>query len=799
MTEGTSARNDRLAVALLIVLPTLLFGDVLLGAGNFYLRDLTRYYYPTKQIYREIVAGGEVPLWNRYFHGGQPIAANPEHEIFYPLTWLILLPSYDLGYRLHILIHLYIALLGMFALLRSMELRTEAAFFGAVAWGLGGVYLSYINLLPILFCAAWLPLTCLYARKFLMKRSRRSFALAAIFLGLQFLVAEPTTVVQTGFLVGMYALYRGWNDEQQQEQEQDGRSSFIVHRSSFKRIRQMAKNVAWIALISLAAFAIGAVQMLPAIDHVGDSVRSRAFPFEIVSKWSMPFGRLFELVYPNFFGHISVDHTLWYWAGNLYPGPGMPFLFSIYPGIAVAALAVAGIVRRIRGTLFVSGLILLSTLVAAGSHTPLLRAIYDLGIGTMRYPEKFLFFGAFALVLFAAQALDRILRGDRPLRDVAAGFALATSILAIPAFAASQPAFFSRLWNVPSGPWIDRMLALTRGDWALATVRGIVLTVLLLSIFKWSRAFWCCAAAAFVVVDLGLIAQEINPRLPRSFFTDPPPVEKTILPNRSDFRVFHEADWYEFGEPAKSYFANGRAPYWIARNGLFPMIPASQGIRTVMEQDYDQTMLLPTADFTQSVWEVARSGKRGWSRTFMAMSNAWYRTAYRPFEYENKRTGGNFKIAEPIGFLEGRHHPRYYFADQMVSIRNRRDFVQKLSSQPYRDRVAFTFAPAFEPAHGVVHGFRETANSATVDIEAFGRAFLVMSVTPHKYWRVTLDGQPVQPVVTNVGYQGIGVTAGRHRVEMRYRNPVVITGGVISALAALVVGALATVASGRNY
>src|SRR5206468_2611013 len=114
--------------------------------------------------------------WNRFFSAGQPMAANPEHEMFYPLTWLILLPSYDLGFRLLILIHIAISLVAMYALLRSMELRVFAAWFGAVSWGLGGLVLSYVNLLPILFSVAWLPLTCLFARRFLLRKSVRDFA-----------------------------------------------------------------------------------------------------------------------------------------------------------------------------------------------------------------------------------------------------------------------------------------------------------------------------------------------------------------------------------------------------------------------------------------------------------------------------------------------------------------------------------------------------------------------------------------------------------------------------------------------
>src|SRR5437660_4212527 len=205
-----SRRSDLLALALLFLIATVSFADVLAGVNELYMRDLTRYYYPTKQILRDVVQHGEFPYWNRFFSGGQPIAANPEHEVFYPLTWLILLPSYDFGYRLHILIHIYIGLLGMYALLRSMDIRPFPAWFGAMSWGLGGLYLSYINLLPILFCAAWLPLTCLFVRRFLLRPNRRDFALGALFLGLQFLVSEPTTVAQTGLLLGMYALYRAW-------------------------------------------------------------------------------------------------------------------------------------------------------------------------------------------------------------------------------------------------------------------------------------------------------------------------------------------------------------------------------------------------------------------------------------------------------------------------------------------------------------------------------------------------------------------------------------------------------------
>ena len=769
-------RADTIAILTLALLGSLLFIDVLIGVNGFYMRDLTRYYYPTKQILRDIVLHGEFPYWNRFFSGGQPIAANPEHEVFYPLTWLILLPSYDLGFRLHILIHVYIGLLGMYALLRSMELRPFPAWFGATAWGLGGVYLSYINLLPILFCAAWLPLTCLFVRRFLLRRSVRDFALAALFLGLQFLVGEPTTVIQTGILIGMYALYRGWY--------------------AVPRVSKSITRVIWIAFLSAAAFAVGAAQMLPALDHVHDSARSRPFDFDLVSAWSMPWAKFGEIVYPNILGRISVDRVMWYWGGGLYTGMGSPFLFSIYAGILVIALAVGGAFVRPRGGRLVLILCLVSALLALGGHTPLLLWLYKLGIATsIRYPEKFAMLGIFTIIVFASQMIERLMGGDDDVREGTLGFLVAaTGIALVIAAAGFTPLYgsvFMKIWGLTKSAQAAKEIHLSHVDWIVAFARGAIAIALVWFAAKKNARLWIAATAVFVAADLAYTLEQLNPRMPRRFF-DPPPAAARLPNDHADFRVFHEVDWYGNEDPARQYFSTGDAVYWVVRNGLFPMTPAGARVQTVLERDYDKTALLPTVDLTDSVWDVKRSGRADWYEPFMAMSNAWFRAVYRPFKEEQKRTRGDFKKSEPIAFLEGQHYPRYYFADQLISIRNRRDFVDKLTNGRQTPRAAFVTQPAFTPANGIVHAVRETANTAALDVESFGQGFLVMSVTRHKYWDVRVDGQRVPTVATNIAYQGIVVTPGRHRVTMEYRNSLAqigmgITGSVGALLIALAV------------
>jgi hypothetical protein len=112
--------------------------------------------------------------------------------------------------------------------------------------------------------------------------------------------------------------------------------------------------------------------------------------------------------------------------------------------------------------------------------------------------------------------------------------------------------------------------------------------------------------------------------------------------------------------------------------------------------------------------------------------------------------------------------------------------VAQLIANRTSPRAAFVEAPPFAAAPGVVRAVAETPNSAALDVESAGRGFLVMSVTRHKYWEVRVDGARVAPIPTNLAYQGIAVPPGRHRVTMRYRNPLVQIGlGVSGAATAL--------------
>lgn len=785
---SSERRSNAIALGVLALLPTLLFLDVLLGINSFYTRDITAYYYPAKKILREIVLSGHFPYWNPWFSAGQPMAANPEHEVFYPLTWLILLPRFDLAFHLLILVHVYIALFAMYALLRSLHLGRPAAVLGAIPFGLGGLALSTLNLTPYLFSMSWMPLTCLYARRLLLGLSsqkrerasqaeasattsnrqpatlRRDFALAAFFLGLQLLVGEPSFAMQSGIMLGLYAIYRGIKD------------------GGGWRI---ARRVAVIGAISVAALLIAAVQVLPALDHFGDSVRARGFDFFTVGYWSTPFARLAEIIYPNILGSTRLDGPYLYWGASLYDAELRPYFLGIYSGLLVAVLLLGGLAARVRGSGLVLAIGATSVLLASGRHTPLLRLLYDSGIANwLRYPEKFVLLGVFGSIVFAACVLEQLLEGDVKVRKAVLWCSAATTLFALAAWLLTltplHESLFRATWSAQPSRELGSMLALARRDWLLAAARGLLLFLFLRNVGRVRRDAWLLLVGLFVVLDLSSMMPDLAARLPSAFLREAPAVVQQFPPNRDDYRLFHQAAWNSKSEASAFYRRAHRDLYWTSRNALAPMMPATWGLRIVMDSDYDLTQLLPTADFTDSAWDLSSARPRDWGDVVASMSNIWYVGVYRPPSEGVALAHGDPHEVQPVRFIERAHHPRYYFARQIVTIRDRQEFVQALASTPDPRGIACIAGKSFTPAPGIVRRWREWADGAQIEVDAAGQAFLIMSVTPHKYWTITTDGQKAQAVITNVGYQGVVVPAGHHVVAMRYSNPLVAIGGVIS-------------------
>jgi hypothetical protein len=79
-----------------------------------------------------------------------------------------------------------------------------------------------------------------------------------------------------------------------------------------------------------------------------------------------------------------------------------------------------------------------------------------------------------------------------------------------------------------------------------------------------------------------------------------------------------------------------------------------------------------------------------------------------------------------------------------------------------------------------------------LDVSADGAGILVLSEIWHPYWSARVDGRPAEVLQVDVALRGVPIPAGRHTVELEFRDPHVAYGAWASGIGfALWVGLLA--------
>ena len=115
-------------------------------AGRFLVNPLSDQYsagYAFRAFGAELFrATGHLPEWNPYLFGGMPFIAAMHGDIFYPTAWLRWVLPVDTAMNFGFALHLVLAGVAMFALLRALRFGFGAALTGGVAYQLTGIVAS---------------------------------------------------------------------------------------------------------------------------------------------------------------------------------------------------------------------------------------------------------------------------------------------------------------------------------------------------------------------------------------------------------------------------------------------------------------------------------------------------------------------------------------------------------------------------------------------------------------------------------------------------------------------------------
>ncbi len=746
------------AAGSLLVLVVGLFWRVLFRAETFGDRDLAFYYHPAKSLIAPLTRASQgIPLWNPFFASGQPFAANPEHELFHPLTALFLLLPFEVAFRLQVILPLLAGVGSMYAFLRTLRRTRPASLFGGLGWGFGGYLLSATNLLPILFAASILPLTLTFVLRLIPRPRGLDVAGLALCVGVEGLAGEPSTMLMTPLLCGA-AVLAVW------------------------RLRARFGPTTVVAGLVLG-LAVAAVALIPGAHHAGKTVRANGLGASS-GEWSMPPARALDLLSPGVLGHVEAGNESLYWGRRFYPRRESPFFFSLYPGLAVTLLAFAAWRYRFRALLPWMALAGFGFLLSLGTHFVLWRLLHHLPVvSAIRFPEKYALLFVLPVVVASAYGFDQVVGGRSEARRCLVRVLVGLVVLAM--LGAAGIAIFSK--HLPSDlPW--RVAA---GDaLRLAGVAAALLVVFWPRI-HWERSTRALIVCAVLAVDLMTAGRGVVHTTPIQALTAPPASIAPLLNRSSDDLIFHAAEW----NPTMSK-AEGLAK---------PPQPAQWGLAMTLDNDFDLTYLRWTDDGNRAFWNAVRENpslgtpllqRRGVTAVVQFRAGAHWQNGFvvgpagqAPIEVVFIHN------QQPIVFAAARVEIVHGIEGWLAAVRRLQ--AQARDSACVDDQRLASFPSSPSPA--AVRILSRTPDSIAMDVEATGPnpSFLAFNQTWDEGWRLTIDGKPAALLRADVSLSGFVVPPGRHRAALEYGETWVIVGATISILAVL--GCLVLVFVGRKW
>jgi hypothetical protein len=376
---------------LLVVQALAFFRHVLFLSGYVIPWDLRALHLPHLYLYADSLERGLLPLWDPYTYCGRPDLANIQAGALYPAMPVAAAMGLVFGrdtllYWLEWTLVLHVALAGIFGflLLRAMGVKRVSAYFGATTYQLCGFFAAHAEHLGTTIAAAWLPFALLCVYRWHKERSWRSALCLTAALALTILAGHSpiaAVVIAACFLFGLLLA--------------------ILDGGGLSILLMTAAASLFAALLSLA-------QLAPTYQLTNLSVAQFRADY-LGYGGGVPATALVSLVWPNYL-HIFQPEQ--------YKLPEDLSYMYLYCGILGLLFGLAGVVlaRRARLNRVFAILLLCATFATLGDTTPVGRMLLNLIPMRIRiglHPEICATMLCLSLAVLAALAFDRLVTGRR--------------------------------------------------------------------------------------------------------------------------------------------------------------------------------------------------------------------------------------------------------------------------------------------------------------------------------------------------------------------------------------------------
>ena len=667
------------------------------------------------------------PLWTPFQVLGKPLAAEPLSAVLYPPNWLLrLLPS-PLGYNASVAVHHALAAAGMYALLRHRRVSALAAAFGGVLFGFGGLFVAFDNMSNALQSSTWAPWTVLAFDHWCERRSVVALIATALGLTLTLLGGMPEVCLFENVLFVAIAI--------------DRRSAGVGP--------NLARAAGAVLIANAVALGLGAMQLLPTLEYIGQSSRADGLSIEGVIRLSLhPLGALAFLLPRHYVDPAGQFHeTAALWEGDL---ASAPWAISLYLGpLLVLASAAGAELRGFRRWWWMAiGLAFLA--LACGAYTPGYRWLvaHVVVLRAARYPEKFLLVVHGLFVVAAALGLHGALRDPRRFRRIAWTAVGVAGVMMVGALALQLHASFARQLLVRDLAISALLLLAVAALAALGQRRPTAVGLALL---------------ALAAADLYRVNGRILPTVAWRDLRREPPAVAAMLRGEDPLRIYSDA----VGRPAVDPFPDG----FLQEQNLLLFEIANF---------YDMANLNAPASINLRDHEQLAELIEQVAPERVAPLLAAFNTAYVTSGKDLHRYPGLTVVRTPQSVVDAYLYrvdavaPRAFVPRQIQSVASQDAAVEYLhGGGDLTARVAVESASLPPGLPDDMDGSVRLASyrPQEVELEASLRTpgLVVLTDTFYPGWEATVDDVPTPILRANHFARGVFAPAGEHRIVFRYR------------------------------
>jgi hypothetical protein len=713
------------------------------------------------------IASGHLPRWVPDILGGLPLFANPG-SAFQPVR-LVLSLVLPIQYVLPALFAIYFAVagVGMYVLLRELDVRPWVALALGIAYEFTGTISSliYAGHDGRFIVAASAPLVLFALHRGLRTGSIGAFVGAGVVLGFALLSFQLQSTYYLLLAGGLWSL-------------------FVIATHRLRGRALVARSALAIGAV-VVAFAMSAINLLPFAGYVEASPRAASVGrgYDFATQFSMPPEETLGMAVPEQAGMLEAYH-----------GPNPLKLHTEYAGALVLTLAVLSLcfVIRDRRWLFFAGLATLGLTIAWGKFTPVYHLYYKVLPGTTKFraPSIALFVVILAMVVIAALALERlsVLREGKQAerRQAVRRMVRVLGVLVV-------VVVVSALTQSVSGPAGAAAAAGWLRFTAVLALTGGVLLLWLDERLSTRVAAVVLGAGAFV--DLGVVNHRflLMVDTPDMLYASDNVVD--YLRGRTDVGrvwVFPKAMPNDSG----GYVGNGHFGLhtnYFMHFGI-AQLGGEHGNQLQRWNEYigvDPTsQIIDWRNMIESMPMLSAAGVRyAIARTDLTLTRT-RDGKVTPSGFERVFDGRATVFRNDSALPRAYRVPAVEIASRQgsaIAMMRRDSWNPRLTAIVERRITGVPIATpgALSPPSGTTKLTLDTPDSVAVMTTGPAPAMLVLADNYYPSWTATIDGVPAEIHRVNHTFRGVAVPAGEHTVSFAFRPPSLYAGLWISLAIAL--------------